>query len=142
MSSFQIALLPGDGIGPEVVTEAVKVLRAVENRLEGVQFQLQEFPVGANEYLRSGDPLPPGTMDRLREYDAILLGAMGLPHVRWPTGTEMTPQLDLREQLELRKPRRVALVVRGDEAHPLHVRQIEGAVAPGSFDGKTPMLLL
>ncbi|MCP5119478.1 MAG: isocitrate/isopropylmalate dehydrogenase family protein [bacterium] len=101
MKSFRIALLPGDGIGPDVITESVRVLRAVEERLTNVRFELKEFSAGADEYLRSGDPLPPGTMDRLREYDAILLGAMGLPHVRWPTGTEMTPQLDLREQLEL-----------------------------------------
>ena len=101
MNSFQIALLPGDGIGPDVVAEAVKVLRVVEDRLTDVEFRFQEFSVGADEYLRSGDPMPSGTIERMREYDAILLGAMGLPHVRWPTGTEMTPQLDLREQLEL-----------------------------------------
>ena len=94
-------MLPGDGIGPEVVAEGVKVLRAVEKRLSGVSFELEEFSVGAGEYLRSGDPLPPATFERCKESDAILLGAMGLPGVRWPGGTEMAPQLDLRERLEL-----------------------------------------
>src|SRR6266566_8403797 len=98
---FRIAVLPGDGIGPEVIAEAVKVLRAVERRLAGVSFELEEFSVGAGEYLRSGDPLPPVTFERCKESDAILLGAMGLPGVRWPGGTEMAPQLDLRERLEL-----------------------------------------
>ncbi len=98
---FQIALLPGDGIGPEVMAEALKVLRAVEGKLNAVRFEYEEFSVGAGEFLRSGDPLPPGTVERLRPFHAILLGAMGLPDVRWPTGTEMAPQLDLREQLEL-----------------------------------------
>src|SRR5260370_9480188 len=98
---IRIAVLPGDGIGPEVIAEAVKVLRAVERRLAGVSFELEEFSVGAGEYLRSGDPLPPVTFERCKESDAILLGAMGLPGVRWPGGTEMAPQLDLRERLEL-----------------------------------------
>ncbi len=99
--TFQIAVLPGDGIGPEVMAEALKVLSAVEGRLNGVRFNYEEFSAGAVEYLRSGDPMPPGTLERLRTFDAILLGAMGLPEVRRPTGTEIAPQLDLREEFEL-----------------------------------------
>ena len=98
---FRIGVLPGDGIGAEVMPEALKVLAAVEARLDGVRFEFEPFSAGAGEYLRSGDPLPAATLARLRERDAILLGAMGLPDVRWPNGTEMTPQLDLREQLDL-----------------------------------------
>ena len=101
METFQIAVLAGDGIGPEVTVEGVKVLRAIAERLQGVRFELEAFSVGAGEYLRSGDPLPPGTLEKLRNFDAVLLGAMGLPDVRWPAGTEMAPQLDLREQLDL-----------------------------------------
>ena len=101
MKTFRIALLPGDGIGPDVVAAGVDVLRAVETRLDGVAFELEEFSVGANEYLRSGDPLPSAVLERLPGFDAILLGAMGLPGVRWPGGVEMTPQLDLRERLDL-----------------------------------------
>ncbi|MBI1763194.1 MAG: isocitrate/isopropylmalate dehydrogenase family protein [Acidobacteria bacterium] len=99
--TFRIAVLPGDGIGPEVMTAGVQVLRAVETRLTGVQFELQEFSVGAGEYLKSGDPLPPATFAAIKQHDAILLGAMGLPNVRWPHGVEMTPQIDLRERLDL-----------------------------------------
>lgn len=95
--TFRIALLPGDGIGPDVVAEAVKVLRAVATD----SLEYTELSVGANEYLKSGDPLPSSTFERLKEFDAILLGAMGLPNVRWPDGTEMTPQIDLRERLDL-----------------------------------------
>jgi len=98
---FKVAILGGDGIGPEVVAEGVKVLRAVEALLSGVQFDLVEHSVGAGEFLRSGDPLPPSTLERIREADAVLLGAMGLPSVRWPSGVEMTPQIDIREQLDL-----------------------------------------
>lgn len=97
----RIALLPGDGIGTEVIDAGVNLLRAVESSLGATRFELTEFSVGANEYLRSGDPLPPTVFEQLKEFDAILLGAMGLPEVRWPDGVEMTPQLDLRERLEL-----------------------------------------
>ena len=98
---FKVAILGGDGIGPEVIAEGVKVLRAAETLLSGARFELVEHSVGAGEFLRSGDPLPPATLERIREADAILLGAMGLPSVRWPSGVEMTPQIDLREQLDL-----------------------------------------
>ncbi|MCU1262793.1 MAG: leuB, partial [Bryobacterales bacterium] len=97
----RIAVLPGDGIGIEVTDAGVEVLRAVESTLGTTRFELTEFSVGADEYLRSGDPLPPAVFEQLKEFDAILLGAMGLPGVRWPDGVEMTPQLDLRERLEL-----------------------------------------
>ena len=98
---FTIAVLGGDGIGPEVVAEAVKVLRAIEAILPGARFDLAEHSVGAGEYLRSGDPLSAASLARIKQADAILLGAMGLPEVRWPSGVEMTPQIDLREQLDL-----------------------------------------
>ena len=101
MKTFRVALLPGDGIGPDVTGEAVRVLRAVEARVDGFRLETEEFSIGAGEFLHSGDPLPPAVFERLREFDAILLGAMGLPGVRWPTGVEMTPQLDLRERLDL-----------------------------------------
>jgi 3-isopropylmalate dehydrogenase len=100
MKSYRIALMPGDGIGPEVTAEAVRVLDSVASRYS-IGFEYETLSVGAGEYLRSGDPLPPATFERCKEFDAILLGAMGLPGVRWPSGVEMTPQIDLREKLDL-----------------------------------------
>ena len=99
--SFSIAVLPGDGIGPDVIRESLKVLAAVESKLQAVHFETQEYSVGAGEYLLSGDPLPPATLAKLKQHDAILLGAMGLPNIRWPEGVEMTPQIDIREKLDL-----------------------------------------
>lgn len=99
--AFEIAVLPGDGIGVDVTREAVNVLKAVEPGLDGVRFQFHEYSVGAGEYLRNGDPLPAEAFEACRRSDAVLLGAMGLPHVRWPDGKEMTPQIDLRERLQL-----------------------------------------
>lgn len=94
---YKIALLPGDGIGPDVTREAVKALRALEPLLDGVRFEMTEHAVGAAEYLKSGNPLPEAAIEGCRQADAVLLGAMGLPSVRWPDGKEMTPQIDLRE---------------------------------------------
>lgn len=98
---FSIAVLPGDGIGPEVMGEALRVLDAVQSRLDAVRFELRNYSVGAGEYLSSGNPLPAEAVAGCRASDAILLGAMGLPNVRWPNGKEMTPQIDLREEFQL-----------------------------------------
>lgn len=101
MSHLRIALMPGDGIGPEVTDAAVQVLQTLESQSDDLVLQLETLSVGAGEYLRSGDPLPSDTLERAKACDAILLGAMGLPDVRWPNGTEMAPQIDIREQLDL-----------------------------------------
>ncbi|MEZ5402765.1 MAG: isocitrate/isopropylmalate dehydrogenase family protein [Bryobacteraceae bacterium] len=101
MKTYSVAVLPGDGIGPDVTAEAVKALRAAEARVGGARYRLDEFSVGAGEYLRSGDPMPEATFQEISRRDVILLGAMGLPNIRWASGQEMAPQLDLRERLEL-----------------------------------------
>ena len=100
-TTFDIALLPGDGIGVDVTREAVKVLQALTPKLDGVKFAFHEYSVGAGEYLKHGNPLPDEAFEACRKADAVLLGAMGLPNVRWPDGKEMTPQIDLREKLQL-----------------------------------------
>ncbi|HEY2019219.1 MAG TPA: isocitrate/isopropylmalate dehydrogenase family protein [Bryobacteraceae bacterium] len=120
--TYRIALLPGDGIGPDVVSEAVRVLRAVEARIDGLRFETEEFSMGAAEYLKHGDPLPENVFRRLPEFHAILLGAMGLPGVRWPDGVEMTPQLDLRERLDLYQGLRPIYLFHPDDS-PLRGRQ-------------------
>ncbi len=122
MTTFRIALLPGDGIGPEVITEAVRVLRAVEARAGGFRLEYDEFSVGAGEYLKSGQPLPESVFERLADFHAILLGAMGLPDVRWPDGVEMTPQLDLRERLDLYQGLRPIYLFHPDDS-PLRCRR-------------------
>ncbi len=76
MSSFRIALIPGDGIGSEVVNEACKVLDAT-----GVKLEKQTYDLGAARYLKTGETLPDSVIDELRKFDAILLGAVGDPKV-------------------------------------------------------------
>ncbi len=99
--TFRIAVLPGDGIGPEVIREAVKVLRVIETHLQDAKFDLTEYPCGAACFLATGEALPAETFEACQRADAILLGAMGMPSVRLPDGREITPQLDLREKLDL-----------------------------------------
>ena len=96
--SMKIAILPGDGIGPEVVAQAVKVLEALNAR-----FELQEAPVGGSGYAVYGHPLPEHTLDLARMADAVLLGAVG----DWQYDTlerHLRPEqaiLGLRKQLGL-----------------------------------------
>ena len=77
---LKVAVIGGDGTGPEVVAEAVKVLKAIA-ALEGIDYQLQEFDYGGERYLRTGEVLPEDALDQLRQFDAILLGAIGHPQV-------------------------------------------------------------
>ena len=96
---YEIAVVKGDGVGPEVVDETLKVLAGVTE--DGLRFRFTEYPCGAGCFLEQGTPLPEETVEACRAADAVLLGAMGLPEVRWPDGTEMRPQVDLRFKLDL-----------------------------------------
>jgi 3-isopropylmalate dehydrogenase len=78
-STHTIGVIRGDGTGPEVVTEGLKVLDAVR---DGFDVSLVEFDLGADRYLRTGDVLPDAELTRLAEMDAIFLGAVGDPRVR------------------------------------------------------------
>ncbi len=76
----RIAAIPGDGIGPEVVREGLRVLaRAAE--LDGFAVTVEEFPFGAEHYLATGESLPGDFLERARGYDALLLGAIGDPRI-------------------------------------------------------------
>lgn len=72
---MKIAVLPGDGIGPEVTAQAVKVLRALGG--DGLDVEMEEAPIGGAGYDAAGDPLPAATLELAREADAVLLGAVG-----------------------------------------------------------------
>src|SRR6185369_2480230 len=100
-SSFLIALLPGDGIGREVSEAALGVLDALSRITPGLELEWQRLPGGAQHYLDTGTAFSDESMQALERCDAILFGAMGLPHVRYPNGTEIAPQLDIRERFEL-----------------------------------------
>jgi 3-isopropylmalate dehydrogenase len=99
MAHYRIAVLAGDGIGPEVVAEGLKVLRAVEG--PELAFDFDEIEAGAGCYERTGEDLPRESLEACEAADAILFGAAGLPGVRFADGTEIAPQLTLRVRLDL-----------------------------------------
>ena len=80
MKTFTIAVLPGDGIGPEVIAQAVRVLEAVAERFE-IRFILETWPVGAAAVAVANQPLPQATRDAVIQSDAVLLGAVGDPRL-------------------------------------------------------------
>ena len=96
-----VAVLPGDGIGREVMPVCLECLDMLQARVGGFALRYEELEAGADLYARSGSALPDETLKRIEAADAVLLGAMGLPHIRYPDGREIAPQIDLREIFEL-----------------------------------------
>src|SRR5437870_9707655 len=94
--AFHIAVLAGDGIGPEVMALALDVLRTLEASTPDLKFRFTAAPAGADHYRATGTALPESTVKLCDTADAILLGACGLPHIRYPDGTEIAPQVELR----------------------------------------------
>ena len=81
MKTYKIAVIPGDGIGPEVVEEGVKVLKTIAELDGSFTFKFDYFPWGCEYYLKEGKMMDEDGLERLKEYDAIYLGAVGYPTV-------------------------------------------------------------
>lgn len=98
----KIAILPGDGIGPEIITEAEKVLECLQQNF-GFSAELEKAAIGGAAYDQSGSPLPAETLELCKASDAILLGAVGGPQYE-SLDRELRPEkglLGLRSELEL-----------------------------------------
>ena len=98
---YTIALVPGDGIGVDVTASAVKVLNLVEEKVGGFALKYDSLYMGAKCYQETGVDMSDETLEAIRAADAILLGAIGLPSIRFPGGTEISPHLKVREELGL-----------------------------------------
>ncbi len=96
--SYSIAVIPGDGTGPEVVAEGIKVLKAVA-AVEGISLDFTTYDFGGDRYLRTGEVLPDSAADELKKYHAIYLGAIGHPDVK-PGILEKGILLRLRFELD------------------------------------------
>lgn len=81
MKKYKIAVIPGDGTGPEVVAEGIKVLETAAKRYD-VKFEFVYFDFGGERYLRTGETLPDSAIEELKKFDAIYLGAIGHPEVK------------------------------------------------------------
>lgn len=99
--TLRIAVLPGDGIGGEVMPGCLELLDAVTAGAGTFRLTYEHLEAGAALYRRTGEAFPEDMFAAAAAADAILLGAMGLPGVRYADGREIAPQLDLRERLAL-----------------------------------------
>jgi 3-isopropylmalate dehydrogenase len=112
-TAFHIAVLPGDGIGTEVMAPALDILRRIEATTPSLKFRFTQAAAGAEEYRETGKSMPESTIKLCAEADAILLGACGLPSVRYPDNTEIMPQVELRFIFDLYAGVRPARLVPG-----------------------------
>jgi len=96
VKTFRIALYPGDGIGPEVLEQAVRVLEAVRRRVGGFALEMTSFPWGGDYYFAHGEIVPGDFLEVLRGFDAIFLGALGDP-ARIPDHVTLEPLIRLRQ---------------------------------------------
>lgn len=100
VSKLRIAVMPGDGIGVEVMGAALNVLGVLEKRF-GFELTIELHEGGAAYYRETGIALSDESFEAARRADAILFGAMGLPDVRYPDGTEIAPHLEMRREFGL-----------------------------------------
>ena len=99
--TYNVAVFHGDGIGPEIMAPTLEILRQLSHGNPTYELAFTDAPAGAGHYAKTGESFPTGSLETARKADAILLSAMGLPEVRYPDGTEISPQIDLRKQLGL-----------------------------------------
>lgn len=103
MSAYQIAALPGDGIGPEVMEATLQVVDAAVAQVPNLHVSIVCHLAGAEHFRNTGVALPKDVLESCRKADAVLLSAIGLPDVRKPDGTEVQPDMmmGLRKALGL-----------------------------------------
>lgn len=119
--TYKIVVLPGDGVGREVVPETVKVLKAARDTVTGFDFDFVEFPCGGKYYLESGKEWPDEAWETCKKSDAILFGAVGYPSAVKPNGSlaGIDILLDLRFGLDLYANLRPAKLYKGIESRIL-----------------------
>jgi 3-isopropylmalate dehydrogenase len=98
---YRIAVIRGDGIGVDVIDATIAVVEAARRRIGGFALDYHDLLAGAAYYSETGRDIAPGAEDAAGGADAILLGAIGLPSVRHPDGTEISPHLRLRDRFQL-----------------------------------------
>ena len=98
MGNYKIAVIPGDGTGPEVINEGLKVLKAASNKF-GFKYETKIFDFSGERYLRTGKTVDEKDIEELKKYNAIYLGAVGHPDVK-PGILEKQVLLNLRFTLD------------------------------------------
>lgn len=132
MRPYKIAVLAGDGVGPEVIREGLKVIRTALNRV-GMNVQLTEMEMGYHLYQRTGVALPKETMDEVMKSDAIYFGAIGVPGVQ--ASLDQSPLGKLRKGLDLYANVRPAKLYKGVESPLKGVTEIDYVIFRENSEG-------
>ncbi|MEL7237223.1 MAG: isocitrate/isopropylmalate family dehydrogenase, partial [Planctomycetota bacterium] len=111
--SYHIAVLPGDGIGPEIMDAAMVVLERLQADMPALSLAFTSHAAGAAHHRDHGEALPKAVLDDCLAADAVFLAAIGLPEVRSADGTEVQPQ----KMMGLRRPHRRVKIHRPAKAH-------------------------
>ena len=101
MDHFQIATVPGDGIGKDIVNSAKSIVDLSSEIIGGFKCDWETINAGAEYFAKEGYDVEPGGEDRISNADSIFLGAIGLPTIRYENGTEVCPHLRFREMFGL-----------------------------------------
>lgn len=133
MTDYKIDVIPGDGIGPEVVDAALAVLQETETRY-GLTFNYTFHDFSADLYRRTGRKITAADMDEIGKSDAVLFGAMGLPDVRGPEGLELGAQVEMRAHYELTASLRPVRLFSGVES-PVKAQNVDMLVIRETSEG-------
>ena len=124
MASYRIVVLPGDGVGPEIIAEGLKVIQAAMGAVS-LEARFTELEIGAARYRRTGQAFGQEDIEKVRQADAVYFGAVGLPDVRLPDGREVQSGYIYRQDLDLYANIRPVKLYRGVES-PLKKAQEKG----------------
>ncbi|MFJ2618040.1 isocitrate/isopropylmalate dehydrogenase family protein [Glutamicibacter sp. NPDC087344] len=144
MTQYEIAVIPGDGIGPEVIESALAVLRSSQRHFE-FDLKFTSYDFSAELYRRTGRKITAADMDEIGTRDAVLFGAMGLPDVRDEEGLELGAQVEMRAHYKLfasLRPVRlfagVPNAVRAEQIDMLVIRETSEGMFAGLHDHHEP----
>lgn len=133
MAQYDIAVIPGDGIGTEVVDAALAVLKECETRY-GLELNYTFYDFSADLYRRTGRKITAADMDEIGKQNAVLFGAMGLPDVRGPEGLELGAQVEMRHHYGLFSSLRPVRLFAGVES-PVKAKNVDMLVIRETSEG-------
>jgi tartrate dehydrogenase/decarboxylase/D-malate dehydrogenase len=135
MKSFRIALYPGDGIGPEVIEQAVRVLERVQNLDRSFTLEFTRLPWGCDYHFQHGAMAPGDYLETLSQFDAILLGAIGDPR-RIADSVSLRPLIEMRQRFDQYACVRPARLVGGVRSLLAQPREIDLVVVRENSEGE------
>lgn len=134
MKPYHVVVLPGDGVGPEIVREGLKVIRTTLAKIP-LEVQFTELEIGAGRYRRTGTAFTAEDIQITRRADAVYFGAVGIPEVRWPDGREVQAGYNFRQDLELYANVRPIKLYEGVESPLRRPKQINYVIFRENVEG-------